>query len=264
MIRDAWTEAVIIRADRVLIDEIRPLLPRFDVAGMAVFRWHRDSMLTACRRLIDQRADVRSLRRGLELVRSSASQLTEELHCVRGVPSWSDRESLNGADPSEVSIQLRHLESIARERIGALRGIVEDAGSRYDGHLVQAAVKPDIERLKVASRGPVVAFVNEEITHRKVSIADATSTLGYSDVDEFLNIVIDIAERWGITLDGVQREFRPPTLTGTTPLQLALEKFDMRVWLQAVGEAHEAVGPDGTAEEYRAARDRLRIRFDTD
>lgn len=261
IISETWTEAVIIRADRRLEVALRPHVAQYDMAGTAILRWHRDSVLTACRRLVDQRSDARSLRRGLELVRRNASELTEELHNVRGIPSWCSRSSLEAASSSEQPVMLHAMASVARGRQVALSDLVESGGSSYRGRLTRRAVTVDIERLDGARSGPVATFVNQHIAHRAVSIAEADMSIAYTEVDEFLDTVIDIAQRWGLHLDGVHREFDLPALTGTTPLSLALQLFDFRAYMAKTREVEAAMGSGAEPEDYAKARDEIRMIF---
>lgn len=244
MLRENWLAAHRLRADEATWAELAGPVLGHGNAGIAIGEWFQTYYLVGCRRLVDHDGRTTSIRRGLELIRDNAAEVTEELVFERSLaPNLRDEE--------------RYSQRVRREVHDRLRARVEESGGSYEGHLTRAAVQDDIDELKRTSKA-LRAYVNDRIAHRNLA---PTTSLSFGDVDRLLDLIMDLVFRWRQILDGAHtmNAFQP--LTGTTPIRMALELFDWAEYVEALGEAEMRLGPNASPAAYEQIRDNVRLRF---
>lgn len=78
MLRETWLEVSSIQHGRALLEAARPGLASFADYAAFIRQWHYDSTLSAARRMLDERKDVRSAVRGLQIIASKIEQLDDD------------------------------------------------------------------------------------------------------------------------------------------------------------------------------------------
>lgn len=230
------------RADAMLIQEgvaaraaIVPHTYKYKHAGWLIGQWAQDSILAACRRLLDEGRGNRSLWRTLTDLASLAPTITPDLL----VSHWAalGRQFVD-MSPDDV----------ARQVLDELNGAVgSDA-------LHTKRVHRERDQLKAAFED-VIDAANVSVAH---DIPDAVFALGMHRIEAFAADVEESVTRWERLADGKEsRSIGPRKVEGLTPLIHALRLFDYEDYVTA----RITVRKQGMSADEADAKARLRYEF---
>ena len=244
MLEDAWVDTVVARRSRQLWDTIVHSLGNYEEATHMLRMWHRDSVLSACRRLADRREDVSSVRRALMELRKHRDSYDERL-----LPDLVASLAYGDEQAAGLLIEAREL----------FHEIVTGAGSDYRGKLTKASVVADLDRLEELTR-PIRPMVDQIIAHRSADPSDV-DPLPVAVVDEFLVQVQDIVRRWIHLLRGINPMGEQQYVFASSEMADALRLHDSRAYREAQAQASQDLGAGATAEEHKAARGSVGVSY---
>lgn len=214
MLGRIWREDLLVaRVGRVTWLSLRDALDGYpQTAVQLVWGWHRDSILAACRRLLDTHPRAFSLARALTLLGDNARDVTGDWLARR----WVDLDPTG--EPDRAARHARH----------AL-----DARATPDGHLDRAHVDADLDRLHELGRA-AKRYATRRVAHRDPRSVD---TVTFEDVDRLLTEAARIHGRWYALLFNATVDDRVDHLDQTRPIVIALRLFDWDDYIESFGKA---------------------------
>jgi len=248
MLRDAWLEVASIEHGRNLLAGARPALGRFGDYSAFIRQWHYDSVLSAARRMLDGRKDVRSLVRALRIIAALIEQLDED----GLIELWKSTRDT----PLDVES-----ETEARAAFQQAATAPAENGRRIS----RAGPEADIARL-TATHDHVVDLVHNTIAHRRAGLAGGQLVVGDQpiddgDVDAVLRDIVEVASKWTGLLAGAELDIRNRTPSQRHSFVRALELFDVDAYHDAVFERLKELGPIAPAAAYDAVEREVEAKY---
>lgn len=248
MLRETWLEVASIEHGRNLLAGARLALARFSDYSAFIRQWHYDSVLSAARRMLDGRKDVRSLVRALRIVAGLIEQVDEN----GLVQLWRVTRDTPLSVESEADARAAFMHAAVTLPEGAHR-------------IPRAGPEADIARL-TAAHDHVVDLVHDTIAHRRAGLAGGQLVVGDqpiddSDVDAVLQDIVGIASKWTSLLAGAELDVRNRTPNPRHHFVRALDLFDVDAYHAAVFERLSHLGPTAPPDAYEAVEGDVQVQF---
>lgn len=248
MLRETWLEVASIEHGRTLLAGARPALARFADYSAFIRQWHYDAVLSAARRMLDGRKDVRSLVKALRIIAGLIEQLDED----GLVELWSSTRDT----PLEA-------ESEADARAAFARAAVELPEGGL--HIQRTEPEADIARLTDA-HDHVVDLVHETIAHRRAALVGGQLVVGDqpiddADIDAVLQDIVRVASKWIGLLAGADLFIHDEAPNPRHSFVRALELFDVDTYHTAVFERRGELGLGAPAAAHEAVEREVQVQY---
>lgn len=248
MLRETWLEVSSIQHGRALLEAARPALARFGDYSAFIRQWHYGSVLSAARRMLDDRKDVRSAVRGLRVIAAKIQQLDKDgLVALHAATRETDLTAEAEAD--------------ARQAFHTAATLQTDDDARIprrpaDEHV--AELLHDHEH--------VTELVNHAIAHRRDAFAQGRIVVGVPPLDEdaidtVLDDLIAAAAEWTRLLAGAEVHIRDRDPNPRHLFVRALELFDPDTYLEAIMQRDAQLGPWAAPATYDAVERDVHTRY---